>query len=331
MSCVSGVVLVVLIQLVVADPIGEPDTYPDKSYLDDKFCQVSCSIKTPCSYPDQVDFRIIVLASNNSESLQKCLTAISDIYNMGWKVSVDVWIDQNGSKQQEFESTLAQANKMKTNWKLGRLCIHQRTGPFDHGLRWVNSWRPMSGSEEIALILDDNVDVSNRIFHWLLLAHEEYDKLSDVAGYSLGMGYQPSIYEKQILQQGQGMDNAFLYELLDASSGFSPHPEKWKMFQDWYQKTTATGFSATMLKALLEKDNDIKDEEKHVTWEQNHEIFSQLHNFFTVYCNLNMKYGRDDLLLSMKRKKGQEYQFDKRMHYWQPEFGIFPEKVQRYR
>ncbi len=57
-------------------------------------CASECTTGVPCQYPDELDFRIIVLTYNRPDSLSKCLSHIAKLDTLGDKVGVDIWIDR---------------------------------------------------------------------------------------------------------------------------------------------------------------------------------------------------------------------------------------------
>ena len=58
---------------------------------------VDCSPNVPCVYPNQVDFRIIVITYNRANSTRKALQAIDSVCLDGATSTLEIWIDQSKS------------------------------------------------------------------------------------------------------------------------------------------------------------------------------------------------------------------------------------------
>jgi len=80
-----------------------------------------CVTGTPCTYPDEVDFRVIVITFNRPNSLSKLLRSLATLVLDGDRAALEIWIDrnkQNGVDQRTVEvaSTFS--------WKGGSTRIH---------------------------------------------------------------------------------------------------------------------------------------------------------------------------------------------------------------
>ena len=92
--------------------------------------------------------------------------------------------------------------------------------------QWISTWRPHEASNELAIFLEDDVDISPFAYRWLKAAHTFYKNQSNIAGYSL---FEADIVNMKSLPS----DIAFLHRRF-GSHGFAPHPKHWRGFQDWY-------------------------------------------------------------------------------------------------
>eukprot|EP00923_Selenidium_pygospionis_P013363 GHVN01023167.1.p1 GENE.GHVN01023167.1~~GHVN01023167.1.p1 ORF type:complete len:368 (+),score=23.26 GHVN01023167.1:109-1212(+) len=299
-------------------------------------CKVTCSVGVPCEYEEEVDFRIIVLTLDRPESLRKCLESLSHVDTMGKNAAVDIWIDRHNDTNIIDRETLRTAELFQSNWRKGRTCIHQREKNAYIDGQWIDTWRPKVGAREIALILEDDVDVSPHALRWLELAHKQYDNMPDVAGITLQMQWN-TFFEGKKTMGGPPNDNVFLYGVL-GSWGFSPHPERWREFQDWFHtinsslKPYVPNIKCTGWYKGLEKNGKARS-----MWTMHHVYHSHINKLYTVYCNLRIKFRKEDLLLSYNRKeKGLHFkkprgktQSTNLMRDWNLDYGVFPEQIVR--
>ena len=81
----------------------------------------SCETGRPCTYPDVVDFRVIVITFNRADSLSKLLRSLDTLVLDGHRAALEIWIDRdrkNGVDQRTFEVASA------FNWKGGPTRVH---------------------------------------------------------------------------------------------------------------------------------------------------------------------------------------------------------------
>lgn len=170
--------------LTISERVGPSD------WLDPWYCDIQCKTGLPCSYKDEVSLRIIVLTYTRRHSLKKCLDSILGLDTEGDKISVDIWVDRSKDDIIDHE-TVTVAQEFQHQWSKvlakGRACIHlQNQNAFISG-QWINTWRPGRGSNELALILEDDVSISHYAYKWLKATHAYFRKAPDIAGYTLQM------------------------------------------------------------------------------------------------------------------------------------------------
>lgn len=156
-------------------------------------------------YGDAVDLRLLVLAYNRPESLQQCLDSLEAAqYHQNDRISLHVWIDgrsdggnrSGGSAGGDDEGELRERTldiARRFNFTHGAYHIHARDAHVGVQGQWMTVWRPPStnvaaattGSEEIALIIEDDISVSPFYWRWLKSAHGAYGKRDDVSGFSV--------------------------------------------------------------------------------------------------------------------------------------------------
>ena len=314
--------------------------------MNESFCHVTCKVGTPCEYPDDVDFRLIVMTFNRNDSLEKCLLAISHVDTMDRKVAVDIWVDRSKEDKKTkqpaviHKPTVLVAEKFKRDWKKGRVCIHQRERNAYIDGQWIDTWRPRDNSKEIALILEDDVDVSPQALRWLEAVHGQYDRQEDIAGYTLQMEGTQFFRGNRGRLQGLKHHNVFLYPVL-GTWGFSLRAKSWSKFQDWFhtKNKTVKPYVPNIVPTEWYKSFEHSGTERSM-WEMWHIYFSFINNLYTVYCNLHVKYDNNNILLSSNRKeKGLHYdgggsighvRWDLMTSEWLPKYAVFPNMEVRY-
>lgn len=180
-------------------------------------------------YDKDVDIRIIVLSFNRTESLLRTLQSMNKIDYMGLNVSLDVWFDKHEKINTVHKPTVHIAKKFK--FKHGKFTVHIHENHVGLMGQWINVWRPAPDTQEMCLILEDDVEVSPYSLWWLLDAYTLYKHRKDIAGYSLShpiISHQlaaPFHIPKHI--------NEYLYRVI-CPWGFTPQVGSWRAFQNWF-------------------------------------------------------------------------------------------------
>jgi len=81
----------------------------------------SCVTGRPCTYSDQVDFRVIVITFNRADSLSKLLRSLDTLVLDGDRAALEIWIDRHRTKGVD-QRTLEVASAFK--WKGGPTRVH---------------------------------------------------------------------------------------------------------------------------------------------------------------------------------------------------------------
>ena len=180
-------------------------------------------------YDYNVDLRVIILAFNRPTSLHKCLLSLSQADFMNDSVSVHVWLDRHNVTGKVDDPTYEVATSF--NFLHGAYHVHVQPSHVGIQTQWINTWRPKKNSQEIAVILEDDISVSRYFWWWLKKAHNVYDKRSDISGFGLS---HPGISHLVGLPLDvSNTHTVFLYRVI-CTWGFSPHPDSWREFQEWF-------------------------------------------------------------------------------------------------
>ena len=203
---------------------------PERSEVQDYHLPV-CEEEHPCSYPDAVDLRIIVLTLNRPRSLSLLFESLDELELDNHSAAVEIWIDRNRKTNEVDEETVKVASQFR--WRGGptRVHVHQ-THVGIHG-QWINTWRPPDDSiNELALIAEDDMSVSKYAYRWMLAVFRAYNHRKDFAGASL-TSYQMFILSLSRARgpvAGPKNHTVFMYKCLWWGA-FAPQPMHWKRFQ----------------------------------------------------------------------------------------------------
>lgn len=298
----------------------------------------SCVADVPCQYPDLVDLRIIVLTFNRWHSLTKLLKCLNNLHTDGDRAVVEIWIDQNTGDKGVNEQTLATAKSFR--WKNGEVRVHIQTKHVGIMGQWIDTWRPMSNdTDEIVLILEDDISISPYSYRWLKAARKFYRLRTDIAGITLqseglivassGATFTPS------MQDGV----AYLYNLV-GSWGYSPNPEHWSDFQDWYHHVVKDSNFQPYVEGLVMNTwfkKFQKEHRSHTMWTMWFIYYCNIHRLFTVYNNLNACYNTTKYCLAVNRREpglhfsGKAVEnSDFLLRVWRDEFVNFRENASMY-
>ena len=301
---------------------------------------LKCSVNVPCEYPDEVDFRVMVISYDRPKSLEKCLTNVERVDTTGDRMKVEIWIDRSKTGKVNND-TVSVANNFMLKWensKYGlKTSVHIREKNAGITGQWTDTWRPSLGSNEIGLILEDDVDVAPMAYRWLKAVHARYGNRTDLQGYTLQMQDIYFFAGGRRPMAANETENAFMYGVL-GTWGFSPHPKTWREFQDWAHdvrdkgkvKPYVPGIRPTSWYQMFERQGKASG-----MWEMWHIYFSYLRNLYCVYPNLKAYTRKKDVLLSWNRKeKGLHFKkgaainsSQNLMSHWKESYLAFPERT----
>lgn len=254
-------------------------------------------------YDHRVSIRFIVLTYNRSESLRKCLDALTQIELDGELASIDIWIDRNVTNHVD-EATLQVAATFQ--WLKGDVSVHVHTKHVGLYGQWIDTWRPAEGSKELALFIEDDVDVSPKAYRWLREVHALYGRHDDIIGYSL---QDQNILIANGKYSGRALlrprQSVYLYRVA-GSWGFAPHPTRWRQFQEWYHAMSLwcpdfrpyvknAGLQTSWFKSFESLN---KTETMWTIWLL---YFTDSSNLFTLFANYAVYMHRSDLSLARNR------------------------------
>lgn len=125
---------------------------------------LSCTPGEPCEYENEVDFRVVVLTYMRPESLRTVLDHVDKMEMDGDKLAVEIWLDCSVGDVYH-KSTYSVAQEYASTRPHVRVNVWKR----HVGLlgQWVHTWRPKINTSELALLLEDDIDVSPFVYRYV--------------------------------------------------------------------------------------------------------------------------------------------------------------------
>lgn len=248
--------------------------------------------------------RLIVLTMDRSQSLRRLLKSAVDADYSGDHVDLDIWIDRSEGGLINAE-VLAAAKQLQ--WPHGAKTIYERRKNGGLYQQWIYTWRITEHSDEVAIILEDDLELSPAFYLWLKLSRSAYAADPEVAAFTL----QRSTLRPRIPPGGVGNllsipsdQPVFKYRLL-GSWGFSPQRDAWVEFRKWYEMKRAAGEKPYVDNLITTKW--YKDQEKNgvatTMWTQWWIKFADEKGYFTVTPHLT----DGTTLCANWREKGMHY------------------------
>ncbi|XP_036364612.1 uncharacterized protein LOC115218871 isoform X2 [Octopus sinensis] len=177
----------------------------------------------------EVDLRLIVIVYDRAESLKKCLDSLNHVDYLSDTVHIDVWIDRSVSGGIDDLTYVAAQSFIFDH---GTYEVHAHTKHVGIYGQWIDTWHPRKDSEEIAVIIEDDVNMSPFFYRYLKAAHKKYKNYGSINGFALqgisikhggGTGYLSAPHGNLV----------FLYPIL-GTWAFSPKVNNWRAFVEWF-------------------------------------------------------------------------------------------------
>lgn len=243
---------------------------------------LTCEAGVPCQYSDVLDLRIIVMVYNRAASLQKVLDSLQNLELDGDKAVVDIWIDRSKEQKADVETVLT---AKRFQWKHGGSTVHVQKKHVGIYGQWIDTWRPRPNTTEIALFLEDDVDVSPYAYRWLKATYRKYSPMRAIAGYALFEGAIYNLAPKHLPDDSV----AFLHQRM-GSQGMSPDANFWRDFQDWYH----TAIKDPKFHPYVSADPDVtgwyrsfeKSKKADSMWSIWYIYYNDKHKLLTLYSNI---------------------------------------------
>ena len=267
----------------------------------------------------------------------KCLNALQDLELEGDRAAIDVFLDR-GNDGEIHQPTLKTVTEFE--WAKGPVTVHQQKEHVGLAGQWIDTWQPRPDSKEIALILEDDIDLSKYAYRWLKAAHRKYGGLPYVGGISLHEGSIPGMAQ---------LPNSlvFLHSII-GTHGFAPVAEHWHDFRLWYHKRRMNPYFHPYVDANAEPTNWFKHFElinfQESMWSQWYIRFAYDNDLFTVYPNIQRHFEvlqndtvqPNTYLAYHRQEAGLHFSSEARsseeslINQWHQRFVDFPNELKRY-
>lgn len=300
-----------------------------------------CIPGKPCVYPEEVDLRLIILTYNRWESLNTTLGLLDHLLLDGHKSSLEIFIDRSKSGH-VHNKTLEVAKAFK--WSKGPTRVHvqrQHTGIYG---QWVDTWRPQPNSSELAIYIEDDVDMSPFAYRWLQAAHRKYGHFTDISGYCIQDDNVPIVRGKHMVKDVFKVKKDFLrkypayFYRVAGSWGYAPHPVTWVKFQDWFHGPAKEISHPYVANAKLNTQwYKVFEKQKRADsmWTMWYIYFTNANKLSALFSNLPLFSGHVKTSLVYNRQEaGLHYENKERndssahlMQEWSDSFIDFPEKT----
>lgn len=248
--------------------------------------------------------RLIVLTMDRPGSLKRLLASLVAADYGEDHVNLDIWIDcRDGAA---VDSQVLEAAR-EVEWKQGSKVIHKRLENAGLYHQWIYTWNITEETNEVAVILEDDIEVSRAFYQWLRLVRQEYAQDTDVGAFTL---QRSTLRPRQIKGVASGPLSipkehvVFKYRLL-GTWGFAPQRDQWVEFRKWFEEKRRRGekpyvdkLVTTEWYKMQEKDGFAK-----TMWSQWWIKFADEKGYFTVTANL----PDGSSLAANWREKGMHY------------------------
>jgi hypothetical protein len=238
------------------------------------------------------ELRVIVLTMDREPSLRRLLASLTAADFEGDRVDLDIWIDRASTSDEAGETLALMANTARTvNWTQGIKTIHKRVGNAGLYEQWIYTWNVTEDTTEVAVILEDDLEVSPRFYIWLKNARLHYASDPFVAAFTLQRAelrprQRPGVASGKLVVDAS--KPVFKYRLL-GTWGFAPEKRPWLEFRAWYEEMRRVNARPYVDKLMT--TNWYKSQEKgkivaNTMWSQWFIKFADVNDYFTVYANL---------------------------------------------
>eukprot|EP00189_Rhodosorus_marinus_P008250 CAMPEP_0184752476 /NCGR_PEP_ID=MMETSP0315-20130426/43598_1 /TAXON_ID=101924 /ORGANISM="Rhodosorus marinus, Strain UTEX LB 2760" /LENGTH=575 /DNA_ID=CAMNT_0027231805 /DNA_START=57 /DNA_END=1784 /DNA_ORIENTATION=- len=231
--------------------------------------------------------RIIVLTQKRSESLRRLLNSLQEARYGNSRVELDIHIDAIKGGGGEPDSVDSEVRSVAEDafWPYGKKTLIFEESNVGLEESWINAWDAKNArGDEVAVILEDDLEVSKDFFTWFKLAHHHYGDWPDVAAASIQRAtLQPR--KNESLSRGVSHsehEQVYLYRLV-GSWGFSPMRRPWIKFQEYYREHRGDASYEPVVENLVTTkwwQGGAKDS----MWTQWYIRFCEDHNYFNVYA-----------------------------------------------
>lgn len=282
------------------------------------------------------DLLIIVLTMDRPASLQRLLSSLLRA-KYGTRV-VELRILQDTLPDGSIDARTKDILE-SFEWKQGRYRYDIKKSHQGVMNMWLNAWIPES-PEDLAVILEDDTEVSPYFAKWLIRAHKHFIvSKKDPEVCSLGLS-RPTVTAVNFNRPPKTLDEfitttspAIKYQM-PSSWGLAPSAQHWKEFREWFIKSYNKLDPYIRGLDLYEYFKKLRYYKKeHTLWTIWYVAFSDLKGCYTVYPHINKPFKL--ALIKNHQEKGLHNSIkihpdNEILHVWSDEYTAFPKQLPKY-
>lgn len=230
-------------------------------------------------------FEVIVITHNRPQSLSRCMRSAQRAFYDKDTVRLSVWIDRFARDGSFNKDVVAIAKNF--SWLHGEKVVHlwdRHVGLYG---QWIDTFVPTSNYER-AVILEDDLELSQYYYMWLKGASKAYSRRGDIFGYTLQRARLRA--DQRVLGKRNIMvdrsEKVFLYFLV-GSWGYAPEPDSWRKFRAWFHTQICDLEFTPIVDGLIPSRWYRGQEKKKTMWTMWHIRYANDHKLYTVYANLD--------------------------------------------
>lgn len=175
-------------------------------------------------------------------SLAKVLHSLQQLEMDGDKGIVEIWVDAIGDNKYSKE-VLSIVQTWR--WQKGATRVHYWKRNVGIIGNWIDTYRPgphctnWVNCKEVAMILEDDVDLSPMAYRWIKATTRFFSNRTDLNGLTLSDVSPIIVRGKRSWERLKAppKEPVFIYHEI-GTWGYIPHPKVWRDFQTWFHDVT---------------------------------------------------------------------------------------------
>ena len=238
---------------------------------------------------------IVISGGMRTESCVRLLASLERASNEGDRVDVDVWLEPQKDHAPGF---LTAVRRMP--WSHGAFRVMAWENHAGLRTQWIDTWaaslhasgqRLTPTTPEVAIILEDDLEVSPFYWRWLKAAHTFYAAEDRLAGFTLERARTCEAFCGDL----EGGPTRFFGYRLVGTWGWSPKPAHMTRFRTWYH-TLPSNYNPLVNTIIRSKwySERVRAGQAERMWTMHHVKYADLHpDAYTLYVKLD---GRQALV-----------------------------------
>lgn len=182
--------------------------------------------------------RLIVLTMDRAGPLERLLRSLAAADYSDDHVDLDIWVDRRAGAPLDARVLAAAA---AIEWPFGAKTIHARRAAGGLYQQWIYTWNIRDQTDEVAVILEDDLEVAPAFYQWLKQARAAYATDPEVGAFTLQRSTLRPRPGRMMGKLALARDvHVFKYRLL-GTWGFAPQRDVWLEFRAWFERMREKG------------------------------------------------------------------------------------------